>query len=147
MYEKANRYLKFYYDNAKSKLPFSSYDEFVQHYRVDKFLLENYGEKVVHDDFLKFFDKALEYSSDNDAKQAMLSLAKNTQNGKTPSSQSFYDSLSGQVESFSFEDGLEVIKETGKDLGKVAVAGAGLFLLKVGATALVGYYLKKYLDK
>lgn len=146
-FELANKYLKIYYDKAKDKLPFDSFDDFKDHYRIDKFLYENYGEKIIHDDFFIFFEKALSFASSSDRQAAMIRLANQTEKDKTPSNQSFYDALSDRVESFTFQDAIEVGKNSAKDVGKVALAGLGLWTAKVLGGVLVAYYFKKYLEK
>lgn len=144
-FKNAHRFLELYFREAKDKLPFKTYDEFIQHYRIDHFLWENYREKVIHDDTLMFLDKAFEHVSRDDGAAAMKSLAANTVPGKVPKSQAYFDALSGQVEKFSFMDAVEVAKETGKDMGKVAAAGLGIWAAKVLAGAALVYVAKQAL--
>jgi len=128
-YEKARRYLKIYYDLVKKKIPsYKTFDDFVQHYRVDHYLYENYGEYIEHDDFLDSFNGALEHASHEDAMDAMNELASQTRLNKVPTSQDFFNSLIDSVQSFSFEDLKGVLKKSGEQIATVAVAGVGLYM-------------------
>jgi hypothetical protein len=129
MYEKARRYLKIYYDKVKNKIPeYKDFESFVYHYRVDHFLLENYGELIEHDDFLEAFDKALDIASHDDIMNAIDNLASQTKQNTVPTSQDFFNALIDSVQSFSFEDLKGVVKKSSQQVAQVAVAGVGLYL-------------------
>lgn len=142
MFELVDKYLGFYFREAKEKLPFSSYNEFLQHYRTDT---DYDGNIVIHDDYLERMEASFRIAGDSDTKRAMQNLADRTEAGKTPSFQTILNSLSGQVESFTFEDALEVSKDVGEKVVATAAAGVGLWAAKVIAGFILVGYLKKYL--
>lgn len=142
MFELVEKYLGFYFREAKEKLPFNSLDELIQHYRTDT---DYDGNIVVHDDYLERMEASFRIAGDSDTKRAMQNLADRTQAGKTPSFQTILNSLSGQVESFTFEDALEVSKDVGEKVAATAAAGIGLWAAKVVAGFILVGYLKKYL--
>ena len=94
MFEKAKRYLEIYYKQVKDRIPeYKTFDDFIYHYRVDHYLLENYGELVEHNDFLESFDKALDNASHEDIINAMNVLASQTNDNKVPTNQDFFNVL------------------------------------------------------
>lgn len=145
MYDKAKSALKIFWDNAKSKLPFSSFEEMIEYYRTDFDTLDVLGKPIKHDDFLYGFDKAVGYvSSSSDLRNAMVNLARSMPKNKTPRSLDFYDALSGQVESFTYSDVQTIANNTVtaiKDTAKTfVIGGASLWLIKViGAFVIVNY--------
>jgi hypothetical protein len=144
MFDLAYKALKFYYDKAKDKLPFEDYDEFIYYYRVDQFLLNNYNELVVHDDFLEEFNKVLKIvDNDNDVKSAMNTLAKKTIQGRTPSSSSFFEVLSDRVLEFTMEDAKIVLEKSSQDIKNVAVAGVGIYLVYMAIGLGSIFFLRK----
>lgn len=145
MFELVEKYLGFYFREAKEKLPFNSLDELIQHYRIDHFLYENYGEKVIFDDNLELMESSFNIAGKEDSMAAMRSLAARTEAGKVPSFQTILNSLSGQVESFTFQDAIEVTKDVGEKVAATAAAGIGLWAAKVVAGFILVGYLKKYL--
>lgn len=142
----ARTYLKVYFDKAKSKLPAKDFEGFIQHYRVDHFLLENYGDYREFDESLERLGKTFEnHASRSDILAAMDTLARTTVQGKVPNIQSFYDVLAGQVDSFTFQDFKGVVKKTASDVGGVVVTGLSLWAAKVLAGAALLYFVKKQL--
>lgn len=147
MFDLTHKYMRLFFNEAKDKLPFDNYEDFIQYYRVDHYLLENYNELVIFDDFLESQNKAFEIAGHDDSVDAMKALARETQKGKTPHYSAFKQALAGQVESFTFQDAVNVAEKTAKDVGKVAMAGAGLWLAKVIGGFIVVSMLKSYLVK
>jgi hypothetical protein len=138
MIELARKYLEIYYSRVKTKLPqFKTFEDFVQHYRVDHFLFENYGEYIEFDDFLESYGKSLSYASEYDRMLSIEKLVNKTVSNQVPTSQSFYDALISSVQSFTFEDAKNVIKKSGEQIITVASVGVGVYL----AIGLVGFLI------
>lgn len=143
MYDNAKRALKVFWDKAKNKLSFKSFEEMIEYYRTDFDVTDVLGNPLKHDDFLETFNKAVGYVSDwDDVRSAMQSLADNLPKGKIPSTSSYFDALSNQVERFTFNDAKTVVNKTveqAKDVAiGVAIGGASLWAMyAVGALLLI----------
>lgn len=147
MYNNAKRALRIFWDAGKSKLPFESFEAMIDYYRTDFDVTDVLGNPIKHDDFLRFFEQSLNYSSPSDTQAAMKSLAASLPKGKIPNTSSFFDALSNQVEKFTFEDAKEVLAKTveqAKEVATVAaVGGVGLFLLKMVAAFVIVEWLSR----
>ena len=127
-YEKAKSALRVFYDAAKTKLPFKSFDEMLTHYRTH---VRIDGSTLIHDDFLEELEGAVRIAS-VETSIAMRNLANATPNGMVPKTQAFFKALSSQV-----------IKLTASEFGVAVVKGlkqAGT-VAAVGISAGVGVYI------
>ena len=147
MYPNAIKYLKYFYGLAKNKLPFNNFDEMLDHYRTDQYLLSEYNEIIKHDDFISEYESAVNIAGDYDTRASLETIASKIESGKVPSYQVFFNALSGQVSSFSYDDFKSVAKDSLIDSTKfIGGTIASALLIKV-AIGLASVYLVKRFSK
>ena len=137
-YERARAALYTYYQAAMGKLPVSSFNEMVEHYRTHR---APDGEIIKHDDFLESLDSALKFPNKVDTTTAMKNLAAATPKGKLPNTQAFFKSLIDQVSKLTASEFTSAVGAGLKDAAKTAAigigAGVGIYvMIAVGALLL-----------
>lgn len=121
-YNRAQSALLTFYQAAAGKLPVSSFNAMVEHYRTHRY---PDGETLMHDDFLEEFEGALKVSNAIDTTTAMKKLAAVTPKGKLPNTQAFFRALADQAGKLTAREFTDAVGAGLKDAAKVAVAGIG----------------------
>jgi len=127
-YSKTFKWLKYFFDKNKNKLPIKNFESFANYYQLDQDLLRDYNETVYFDSFYKNYDLSLSDSSELDIKSSLEAIGKKLDGKSMPHYQTFFNALIAEQSDLNFFEFKSAVVEGLEKTAKIAVGGLGAYV-------------------